>query len=299
MATRVSKTTEAIGNLHQADRQREHATMMQRLGDPLAAAHERLDAQKREDAALEVLKPPELAPTPPGSGEVAVFDYPDPADRNVGLHLFDTLRNPDMMTAQAGLERYKLLLDIGCVELDQDLARTIQPTNSIERMLAGQLASAHYTALRLLARSLDHAAHAADFQSQWQREQNVEACRVANAAARLLSSFNEGALTLQKLRHGGKQVVVVQHVQVQDGGQAVIAGDMTTGGGGLSATGGDPKNGGTMPCNAPSTTPMQRPDVKPGRARTRRAKAQQSMAERAAACTGDTSQAVLKATSMP
>jgi hypothetical protein len=40
-------------------------------------------------------------------------------------------------------------------------------------MLAGQLAAAHYTALRLLARSLDHAAHAADFQSQWQREQNV------------------------------------------------------------------------------------------------------------------------------
>jgi hypothetical protein len=271
--------------------------MMQRLGDPLAAAHERLDAQKREDAALEVLKPPELAPTPPGSGEVAVFDYPDPADRNVGLHLLDTLRNPDMMAAQAGLERYKLLLDIGCVELDQDLARTIQPTNSIERMLAGQLASAHYTALRLLARSLDHAAHAANAHSQWQREQNVEVCRVANAAARLMSSFNEAALTLQKLRHGGKQVVVVQHVHVSEGGQAVIAGDMTTGG--ASPVGGQSQNGGTMPCPERSTPPAAHRGAAPRRARKRRARSQPFTANGVAACMEDTSQERREAINTP
>jgi len=299
MAKRISKTTEAIGKLHHADRQREHANMMQRLGDPLAAAHERIDARKLEAAALDVLKMPEIAPTPPDGGEMAIFSYPDPADLYTGLHLRDTLRNPDMMAAQASLERYKLLLEIGCVELDQDLARTIQPTNSLERMLAGQLASLHSTALRLLAKSLDHAAYAADFKSQWQREQNVEACRVANTAARLLSSFNEGALALQKLRTGGKQTVVVQHVHVSEGGQAVIAGDMTTGGGGLSTPGGLPKNGGTMPCNAPSTTPMPPRAASRKPATRHRASKLPSGANGAAACMEDTLPARPEATSAP
>ena len=35
-----------------------------------------------------------------------------------------------------------------------------------------------------------------------------------------------GMLALQKLHTGGKQTVVVQHVQVSQGGQAVIAGEL-------------------------------------------------------------------------
>ena len=35
--------------------------------------------------------------------------------------------------------------------------------------------------------------------------------------------------TLQRIRTGGQQTVVVQHVQVSGGGQAVIAGSMRTG----------------------------------------------------------------------
>ena len=41
--------------------------------------------------------------------------------------------------------------------------------------------------------------------------------------------FQEGLLTLQKLKTGGKQTMVVQHVQVSDGGQAVIAGSVKSG----------------------------------------------------------------------
>ena len=45
-------------------------------------------------------------------------------------------------------------------------------------------------------------------------------------------------LTLQKIRCGGKQTVVVQHVTVKDGGQAVVTGKMK---GGLKG-GGDDRN---------------------------------------------------------
>ena len=52
--------------------------------------------------------------------------------------------------------------------------------------------------------------------------------RLSNAAARMMRIFQEGLLTLQKIRTGGKQTVVVQHVQVSEGGQAVIAGSMAS-----------------------------------------------------------------------
>jgi hypothetical protein len=282
--------------LHQAYRQREHATMMEHLGDPLAATHERLEAQKLEAAAMDVLKMPEVARPSTTGGEMALYDYPDPADRNVGLHLRDSLDNPTMMAAQASLERYKLLLDIGCVELDQDLAATIQPSNSIERMLAGQLASAHYTALRLLAASLGHTNRIGDLQAPWQREQSVEACRLTNAATRLMASFQDGALALQKLRTGGKQVVVVQHVHVSSGGQAVI-GDVTTGG--SIPAGGQSKKGGTTPCDELSTPPGVHHDAAPRPAKRRRANKLPCAANGAVACTEAPVQGPLEATSMP
>ena len=52
----------------------------------------------------------------------------------------------------------------------------------------------------------------------------VEMARLSNASARMMQIYQESLLVLQKLRTGGKQTVVVQHVQVSEGGQAVIAG---------------------------------------------------------------------------
>src|SRR5262249_10517578 len=81
----------------------------------------------------------------------------------------------------------------------------------------------------------------------------METCRLANTAARLMATFQEGVQTLAKLRTGGKQVVVVQHqhVYVNAGGQAVVAGDLTTGG--PRAVGGVCENGGTISCTERST----------------------------------------------
>ena len=42
--------------------------------------------------------------------------------------------------------------------------------------------------------------------------------------------ISKGIQTLLKLRTGGKQEIVVQHVNVSEGGQAVVAGKMKTGG---------------------------------------------------------------------
>ena len=55
---------------------------------------------------------------------------------------------------------------------------------------------------------------------------NVRVTRLAGAASRLMMAFQQGMVTLDRLRSGGRQHIVVQHVQVNDGGQAVVAGKM-------------------------------------------------------------------------
>lgn len=57
----------------------------------------------------------------------------------------------------------------------------------------------------------------------------TEACRCLNTAARLMSTFQDGLVTLQRRRTGGKQVVTVQHVNVESGAQAVINNVQTRG----------------------------------------------------------------------
>ncbi len=45
----------------------------------------------------------------------------------------------------------------------------------------------------------------------------------------MMQVYQEGLLALHKVRSGGKQTVVVQHVHVSDGGQAVVAGELKRG----------------------------------------------------------------------
>jgi hypothetical protein len=45
----------------------------------------------------------------------------------------------------------------------------------------------------------------------------------------MMETYQRALLTLDRLRNGGKQTVVVQHVAVANGGQAVVAGTMNPG----------------------------------------------------------------------
>ncbi len=117
-----------------------------------------------------------------------------------------------------------------------DAADSIRANNSLEKMLAHQMAVAHESSSRLMDRALSYEAS-----GRAMREgDSVEACRLANSAARLMSVFQDGLLTLQRLRSGGNQTVTVQHVNVASGGQAVIG---NVQGGGSKHWGRTPKNG--------------------------------------------------------
>jgi hypothetical protein len=84
------------------------------------------------------------------------------------------------------------------------------PQNEIEGALAVQMACTHTAAISVLAR----------FGGGGGSERRVIA--LASAASRLLRAYSGQVETLRRLRHGSDQYVRVEHVHVNEGGQAMI-----------------------------------------------------------------------------
>ncbi len=84
------------------------------------------------------------------------------------------------------------------------------PKDEIEGALAVQMACTHSAAMAVLAR----------LGGGGGSEGRVVA--LGSAAARLLRAYSTQVEVFRRLRHGGNQYVRVEHVHVNDGGQAVI-----------------------------------------------------------------------------
>jgi len=85
----------------------------------------------------------------------------------------------------------------------------------LRKMLCNQLASAHETAVKFLHRGAC-------------QDNTVEATRLVNVAARLMSVFQQGMLILHNLQAGSDQRVTVQQVHVS-GGNTVVAANFRSG----------------------------------------------------------------------
>ena len=84
------------------------------------------------------------------------------------------------------------------------------PKDEIEGAIAVEMACTHTAAMAILAK-LD---------SGFGTERRIAA--FGSAAARLMKTFTLQVEILRRLRNGGQQFVRVEHVHVNDGGQAVI-----------------------------------------------------------------------------
>jgi len=96
------------------------------------------------------------------------------------------------------------------------IVRDIAPRDAIERLLAVQMATTHVALIRQGKRMAN-----ADQLPQFEANE-----RAYNKLARTFAAQVEA---LRKHRNGGKQTVVVQHVNVADGAQAVIGNVQTRG----------------------------------------------------------------------
>jgi hypothetical protein len=172
--------------------------------------------ERRADELIALEHPPEIGP----GGEVTNV-APPPEGCSVQpamkFHIRNTLsQGATRIAEEASVRRTDLLSQpsLDAVAMALDAAESIQAENSLEKMLAHQMAIAHEASMRMMDRALSY--------EHSKPGDQIEACRCINAAVRLMSSFQEGLLTLQRMRTGGNQTMTVQHVSVQSGGQAVI-----------------------------------------------------------------------------
>jgi len=194
-----------------------HIERRYKPGAPFAPMFERQAAE-----LLALSDPPDVGP----GGEV-VREQTSGLGRKRDV-IRDTLADGASRIAEdASIRRADLLMQpsFDAVAMGVDAAESIGAANSLEKMLTHQMAVAHEASMRLLNRALSYEAGGRSMREG----DSVEACRLANTAARLMSAYQDGLLTLLRLRTGGNQTVTVQHVQVQPGAQAVI-GNVRTGG---------------------------------------------------------------------
>lgn len=90
-----------------------------------------------------------------------------------------------------------------------ELLQDIRPQNAIEGMLCAQLAVLHFQGIQCLGSAED---------AQWRQHIEIN----LNYAIKLLRLQHETIETLVKYRRKGEQRVVVQHVNVNDGGKAIV-----------------------------------------------------------------------------
>jgi hypothetical protein len=133
-----------------------------------------------------------------------------------------TSQGETRIAEDASLARMDLLLQnaLDCAPMALDASETIKADNSLDKMLAHEMAAAHEAAMRFLDRAMSCA---------FPRE-SVECTRYGNLAARFMAMFQEGRLVLHKIRGGGQSITVQhQHVNIGPNSQNVV-GNIQTGG---------------------------------------------------------------------
>lgn len=91
----------------------------------------------------------------------------------------------------------------------------LRPQNGLEGMLISQMIATHNMSMEMCKRST-------------LPEQTVEGVSEnVKRSVKLMQTFTAQLTTLQKMRNKGQQVIQVQHVNVEAGGQAVV-GNVTT-----------------------------------------------------------------------
>jgi hypothetical protein len=222
---RVSKlgAADAVKMQIRAQQHRKAADHMRAHGDRIIGPRFELAEAKRLEREAELV----LNPVMHCTGPVTVGNGGEMAIGTKEMRPFvDTVRErPNMLAIDASRQRMELADKAKALALGLDTAATIRAENSVEKMLAHQMAAAHTMAMELQTEARELIRHYKRT-GHVHQSLSIEAGRMFNASARMMESFQHGMLTLQKIRSGGKQVVVVQHIAVGDGGKAMVAGQV-------------------------------------------------------------------------
>lgn len=137
-----------------------------------------------------------------------IFGTSDEAQANALLsHCLKSLKVDEANDEHPGNDERTFMLS---------MVRDLAPRDAVERMLAVQMAATHVATIRS-ARHLANAQNVPQVQAHY------------TGFNKLARTFAAQVEALRKHRTGGKQTVTVQHVNVADGGQAIV-GNVEAGG---------------------------------------------------------------------
>jgi hypothetical protein len=182
---------------------------------PGASASEARAAQWLIDAREARPSPPEVKFHDSGSGTVLRFEHENPALALLALHSITGVRNNDAVDML--LDQLTRLAASDFDKLDATRANRaiammdeINPSDGPEAMLAAQMVAVHVAAMHCFSRAM------LDGQSFLTRDLNLK------HGAKLSRIYAQQVEALDKHRRKGQQTVIVEHVHVNDGGQAIV-----------------------------------------------------------------------------
>ena len=142
------------------------------------------------------------------------------------LHLLDSVGLASAHAANMLIDQLVLLYSSDYEQLKSDrinrafaMLAELKPDGADESMLCAQMVATQIAAMNCMKRAL------LENQTFEGRELNLK------YGTKLLQAYTQQFAALDKKRRGGQQKVVVKHVHVNEGGQAIV-GDVSTGGGG-------------------------------------------------------------------
>lgn len=146
-----------------------------------------------------------------GASPAAIIGSGGEVIKQQAAGMVDTLSQPSIAAVDASNHRTDLLTMVGndVASMALDAANTIKASNSLEKMLAHQMAAIHDAGMRMV-----HRANLIQDPSL--------AAKTLNCAMKGFSAYQGAVGALRQLRGNQQQHIVVQHVNVGAGGQAMV-----------------------------------------------------------------------------
>jgi len=130
------------------------------------------------------------------------------ADIGVQVHLLDQIAQ--VFNGACSADGNNNEVAVTAMNTAMAILAGIQPQNEVEAMLAVQMIGVHNMAMRTMGLAM------LGGQTLQGKESN------GNLATKMLRTFIAQMETLQKIRTGGQQKMIVEHVHVNEGGQAIV-----------------------------------------------------------------------------
>lgn len=140
-----------------------------------------------------------------------------------------SLNDTDVQRRLASRYRLEGLADCDALTLGVDVAESIDAADTVQKLMAHELAIAHTLACRFASQATKAVEQIDCWTPVLKRNSHIaDATRLGDSTARLMMAAAKATEALNKWRGGKPQQIIVQHIHMDGNSQAVISGNANT-----------------------------------------------------------------------